>query len=417
MGVARVPDMPGAKDRPCAKRLVAGSVLKGLTPGKPGMDCRTWSQLAHLATTSPDIKWLGKQVDANGEVQDFGWIHGPDWKIGVMMGLNCDTDMSIKGHRLRFGEKVLMYGGIDMVLRMVSLYPPGEEIGYHGIEHMFRCLMTSRGKHAVSLFMKHMPRTAYFLEPDNWNMWIRPHLRGTAEALTRQKVANSLLVKMAMELTIANVQTSDFVSYGVGGLGDDQVCCINRYFTDEEEHEHHSPCCAHFSDVKRCVAFCQEQLGAVFTASSSQLARGIGDTCDAWTEVLDNSQIYCNSYTETLVCQLRAFNCIVQCSGHVCREPKAHQAGKAQARLLARSIEEVKRQREQQRVWGVGSSHEAWGHEPCFEMVKRAVARGFFDDAGAAELQRAFESDIGKAPLAPDIAAPPLTEAGLSVAT
>jgi len=84
--------------------------------------------------------------------------------------------------------QVLKFGGIDMVLRTLTLYKPEEDIGYNGIIDLFSILVQGHGDTAMELFLKHLPRTQYFMEEKNWTRWIQPRLHGRAEGLTRQQV-------------------------------------------------------------------------------------------------------------------------------------------------------------------------------------------------------------------------------------
>jgi hypothetical protein len=81
------------------------------------------------------------------------------------------TDLSIEGHRMRFGEKAMKYGGIDIVLRALSVFGPNERVGYNGVKDIF-CTPI----HGLREFLYYWPRTKFFMQAENWEKYIQPRL-------------------------------------------------------------------------------------------------------------------------------------------------------------------------------------------------------------------------------------------------
>ena len=105
-----------------------------------------------------------------------------------MDGLGERTDLSIEGHRNRYGEKALKYGGVDMVLRLLQLIPENERVGYHGVLDLFKTCTEPRA------FIHYWPRTQYFLTPENFDRWLAPRLRVESRNSMREQICNTLLL-------------------------------------------------------------------------------------------------------------------------------------------------------------------------------------------------------------------------------
>ena len=142
-----------------------------MRPGEPGVAAQTWAQLALLATEHPDIRWLGKQPHGPWERDwsrqywnDYEAVHGPQAQLGVR------TDLRIEGHRNRYGEKALKFGGIDMVLRLLQLIPENVTVGYHGVLDLFKPCTEPKA------FLHYWPRTKFFLTPETFDRWLAPRL-------------------------------------------------------------------------------------------------------------------------------------------------------------------------------------------------------------------------------------------------
>jgi hypothetical protein len=161
-----------------AQRLVQGSPLLGLEPG-PGMSSQNWQQLAAMATQLPDITWLGNTIYDWNNRDKSGRYGCP--MMPVIDGHMCmnfpvihagqRTDHDNYGHRKRFAEKVLKYGGIDFVLRLFSLYPAEEFTNEsHNVLHIFQPI--SGGPKA---FLHYLPKLRYFLM--HLKQYITPRLQ------------------------------------------------------------------------------------------------------------------------------------------------------------------------------------------------------------------------------------------------
>lgn len=161
---------------------VQNSVLKDLTPMQPGVAAQTWAELAGIARGRPDIKWLGRVV--------YGpWCGPPSrqyWNDFRIIHAGEMTDLQNEGHRLRFGEKCMKYGSIDICVVTLNVWPVGERVGYHGVLDLFaevRCMRS---------FEHYWPKTAYFLQGENYAKWVQPHT-----SVSRQDAANSLLSRFS----------------------------------------------------------------------------------------------------------------------------------------------------------------------------------------------------------------------------
>lgn len=177
----RLPRLPVSDGE--AQRLVRASPLDGLVPGQNGVMSQNWQELAAVSTLLPDITWLGIVRESYGMV-DFGKMH----KRG-------HTALSDEGHRNRLGEKVLKLGGIDVCVRVLSLYALDERVGYNGVLDLFVYLHGAR-------MARHISRALWFLEPDHWEKWIAPRLQGLQGHPTRQHVLNTLLVGALLEVPL-----------------------------------------------------------------------------------------------------------------------------------------------------------------------------------------------------------------------
>jgi len=178
-----------------ARRVVENSPLKDLSPNQPGMAAATWQQLAAVASEEPDIKWLGRVAYGPWSDKPQGQYYN-DYRI-IHAGQR--TDLRIEGHRKRFGEKCMKYGSIDLCIRTLSVWPQGEEVGYHGVLDMFTEVRCGKS------FQHYWPKVSYFLEADKFAKWVTPYL-GREDKATRQDVANSVLAKMsAMDVRHAEV--------------------------------------------------------------------------------------------------------------------------------------------------------------------------------------------------------------------
>ena len=170
-----LPEFRGDEDE--ARLAVQDSPLKGLSPGQAGVAAQTWRQLAGVATAQPDIKWLGRVVygpwcePSRQYWNDFRIIHAGE-----------TTNLQDKGHRLRFGEKCMKYGSIDICVRALSVWPAGERVGYHGVLDLFaevRCIRS---------FEHYWPKISFILQAENYAKWVQPHTN-----VSRQEAANSIL--------------------------------------------------------------------------------------------------------------------------------------------------------------------------------------------------------------------------------
>ena len=137
-----------------AKHLVQNSALRGLRPGQPGVSAQTWQELAAVAIDEPDIRWLGKIVYMWGSetskncMNDFVQIHEDE-----------PTDLRHPGHRKRFGEKALRYGGIDIVLRTLDAFPRDMPVGYFGVLDIFKEAKECQGFISQQAKMEHFLTT------------------------------------------------------------------------------------------------------------------------------------------------------------------------------------------------------------------------------------------------------------------
>lgn len=179
-----VPPVNASDDE--ARLIVEGSVLNGLTPHQPGVAAESWQQLAMVASEQPDIKWLGRQPHGH-------WTASPkeqyyhDFRV-IHAGQH--TDLQNEGHRDRFGEKCMKYGGIDLCIRTLDVWPSGVRVGYGGVLDMFKevsCIMS---------FNHFLPKISFFLQPQHFSRWIQPALT-PGDSTTRQQVANSILARMS----------------------------------------------------------------------------------------------------------------------------------------------------------------------------------------------------------------------------
>lgn len=178
-----------------ARRLVDASPLQGLMPDMPGVSSKTWQELAAVATQLPDIRWLGRQV--------FMWCGKPEedlWNDFAMLHKDQCTDLENPQHRDHFGEKVLRYGGIDLVLRTLALFRPEERIGHRGVLTLFAEPLQGRTRS----ILHYSSRTEFFLRRENFAKYVEPRL-GHSEGdwamyaeegrqVTPQKIANTMLV-------------------------------------------------------------------------------------------------------------------------------------------------------------------------------------------------------------------------------
>lgn len=91
---------------------------------------------------------------------------------------------------MRFGEKALRYGGVDVVLRVLSLYKAEETIGYGGILEIFK-----EAAPGVRQFLHYFPKVKFFLQADNFAKYIQPRLKDPWESrVTTQAIANTFFV-------------------------------------------------------------------------------------------------------------------------------------------------------------------------------------------------------------------------------
>lgn len=161
---------------------VRNSVLKNLTPMQPGVAAQTWAELAGIARGRPDIKWLGRVVHGP-------WCGQPSrqhWNDFRIIHAGEMTDLQNEGHRNRFGEKCMKYGSIDICVVTLNVWPAGERVGYRGVLDLFaevRCMRS---------FEHYWPKTAYFLQVENYAKWVQPHT-----SVSRQDAANSLLSRFS----------------------------------------------------------------------------------------------------------------------------------------------------------------------------------------------------------------------------
>jgi len=184
-----------------ARQKVGASVLNGLSPGQAGVAAQTWQELATVAEQQPDIRWLGRQPHG-------GWSSKPQeqyWNDYRIIHAGQKTILYFEGHRDRFGEKCMKYGGIDLCVRTLSLWPAGEEVGYEGVLSMFKEIRCMRS------FNHYLPRLVFFLDPGNFERWIVPALANERkrydDEITRQTVANSILSTVAShDVREANVE-------------------------------------------------------------------------------------------------------------------------------------------------------------------------------------------------------------------
>ena len=159
-----------------AEQLVENSALCGLRPGQPGVSARTWQELATVAVDDPDIRWLGKIVymwgseTRNNYMNDFHEIHEDGPK----------TDLRHPGHRKRFGEKALRYGGIDIVLRTLDAFPRGMPIGYNGVLDIFKDAKACQG------FISQQAKIEHFLR--HYHELVLPHLNALAQKKLDQQL-------------------------------------------------------------------------------------------------------------------------------------------------------------------------------------------------------------------------------------
>ena len=177
-----------------AECVVKGTPLSNLRPQQPGVAARTWQELAGVATCQPDIKWLGRVVKG-------GWSEPPSarrWIDFRIIHAGEHTDLRDEGHRLRFGEKCLKYGSIDICVQALSVWPQGEEVGYSGVYDLFTELR------CVKSFEHYWPKVCFFLEEDNFAKWVQPHVKTRSRSpdregntISRQQVANSVLAKVS----------------------------------------------------------------------------------------------------------------------------------------------------------------------------------------------------------------------------
>lgn len=172
-----------------AQRLVTASPLRGLRPDQPGVSSKSWQELAAVSTQLPDITWLGVVVEqwnfcgSGPRCVDYACLHMPG-----------HTALSDRGHRMRLGEKVLKYGGIDLCVRTLSVFAQEEQVGYHGVMDIF-------DKSRSMQDMEHyLPKFTWFLKPSHWNAWIAPRFEAERK-ITRQQVLNSLLLKAMLMIT------------------------------------------------------------------------------------------------------------------------------------------------------------------------------------------------------------------------
>ena len=87
----------------------------------------------------------------------------------------------------------MKYGSIDLCVRALSVWPRGEQVGYHGVLDLFSAIRCAKA------FEHYWPRTRYFLSADNFAKWVGPHLQPSDgdRSVMRQRVANSILAKMS----------------------------------------------------------------------------------------------------------------------------------------------------------------------------------------------------------------------------
>ena len=113
-------------------------------------------------------------------------MHGPQAQLGVR------TDLRIEGHRNRYGEKALKFGGIDMVLRLLQLIPENVTVGYHGVLDLFKPCTEPKA------FLHYWPRTKFFLTPETFDRWLAPRLsvESPNTNTTREQICNTLLLRM-----------------------------------------------------------------------------------------------------------------------------------------------------------------------------------------------------------------------------
>lgn len=170
---------------------------------------RGQDEAKHPPPKSPDIRWLGTVVEVGGHTNDYT---DPDIHPHR-------TDLRFPGHRDRFGEKALKFGGIDFALRALECFPVDMRVGYHGVLSLFESaagapssprpphLITPALQRSSSLrlaggpeeLLRELPKVQFFLH--NWSTHVAPRLaanqpmHATPHTPTPQAVANSLLSK------------------------------------------------------------------------------------------------------------------------------------------------------------------------------------------------------------------------------
>tara|TARA_B110001452_G_C15217568_1_gene422180 strand:+ start:55 stop:1440 length:1386 start_codon:yes stop_codon:yes gene_type:complete len=168
---------------------------------------REQNEAKHPPPKSPDIRWLGTVLEVGGYTNDYT---DPDIHPHR-------TDLRFPGHRDRFGEKALKFGGIDFALRALDCFPVDMRVGYHGVLSLFQSaagvpssprpphLITHARQRSSSLrlaggpeeLLRELPKVQFFLH--NWSTLVAPRLaanqpeHATPRTPTPQAVANSLL--------------------------------------------------------------------------------------------------------------------------------------------------------------------------------------------------------------------------------
>eukprot|EP00947_MAST-08B_sp_MAST-8B-sp1_P004849 g4849.t1 len=152
--------------------IVEASSLKGLvSPGQPGVMASNWQQLAAVAICPPDMRWLGELDGRN----DMAQVHSVErYTNPQRTRFACDplTDLAAPDHRLRFGEKALRFGGIDLVLRTLHEFPTDERVGYYGVRSIF-----DDHKVGFERFLSQLAKYKFFLRPSNYRRFVAPRIR------------------------------------------------------------------------------------------------------------------------------------------------------------------------------------------------------------------------------------------------
>jgi hypothetical protein len=283
-----------------AQRLVQGSPLRGLAPEQPGMSAQNWQQLAALSTQLPDISWLGTVV----HTFNYGYSCSYNENMPIIdghlcldipaihTGLDSPTDHEHFGHRCRFVENVLKYGGIDFVLRLFSLYPIKDfhqGVHYDHFQSHFDIRELFLHVKTPQMFVYNLPKLKYFLGTEHFDKHIRPRLERKrvhpeppphVQAAIRTSVENHIRqgVLPANCLLVQNLLAGHNKRPKIPPLTPQRISnSLLRVVVTQDTSDH--------ATTEKAATLCREQLGAQLTKDDARIWDRMVCTLDAWSEI------------------------------------------------------------------------------------------------------------------------------------